>query len=129
MSPVLARHFSRKLGADEGALRRELIDVGKKNPWPGNVRELRNAVARRIALGDLASKEAPTVRGPARGDIVERVLAMELQIGEARERVVDEFERRYVAHMLEKSQGVVSHAAKASGVARRHFQRIRARQS
>jgi DNA-binding NtrC family response regulator len=125
---VLARYFSRKLGALEGALRGELIRRWEQDAWPGNVRELRNAVARQIALGDLAHLETSS-KPPARGEIIDRVLAMELPIGEARERVVDEFERRYVAHMLDKNQGVVSHAAKASGVARRHFQRIRARQS
>ncbi len=125
---VLARHFARKLGQDDYALDADLIRRWEGDPWPGNVRELRNAVARHLALGELAAAERPPKRATRR-DLVEQVLAMDLPIGEARERIIDEFERRYVAHMLAKSHGVVSHAAKASGVARRHFQRIRARQT
>jgi transcriptional regulator with GAF, ATPase, and Fis domain len=125
---VLARHFCRKLGSTEGALGGELLRRWESDTWPGNVRELRNAVARQLALGELAAAKPPPKHSIKR-DIVERVLAMDLPIGEARERVVDEFERRYVTHMLEKNQGIVTHAAKASGVARRHFQRIRARQA
>ncbi len=59
--------------------------------------------------------------------MVERVLAMDLPLHEARERVVEDFEQRYIAHTLAKNDGIVTKAAKAAGVARRHFQRVRAR--
>ncbi len=65
---VLAHHFWKRL-ADKGVpfpgdfgQRLEAYD------WPGNVRELYNAVARRVALGDLAQIETArsTSRQPAR---------------------------------------------------------------
>ena len=50
-----------------------------------------------------------------------------LPLVRARERVVEDFERRYVERMLARNEGVVTKAARASGVARRHFQRLRAK--
>ena len=90
------------------------------------MRELRNAVARHLALGDLATHARSGEHAKA-GDVIERVLAMNLPLSEARDRVVEEFEQRYVERVLARNKGVVTEAAKASGVARRHFQRLRAR--
>jgi two-component system response regulator HydG len=42
--------------------------------------------------------------------------------------VVDDFERRYVARVLSRHGGDIARAAAASGIARRYFQLIRARQ-
>jgi DNA-binding NtrC family response regulator len=52
---------------------------------------------------------------------------MDLPLVAARQRVIDDFERRYIAHVLGRHGGNVSRAAAASGVARRHFQRLRTR--
>jgi two-component system response regulator HydG len=41
---------------------------------------------------------------------------------------VNEFERRYLERVLERHGGSVARAAAASGIARRYFQIIRARQ-
>jgi two-component system, NtrC family, response regulator HydG len=115
-------------------------------PWPGNVRELHNAVARAIALGDVALDargESPALVGdtprpsvgtkprelddvPA-GDLVERILATDLPLTRAREALVGEFEKRYVARVLDRHGGNVAKAAAASGLARRYFQLLRAR--
>jgi DNA-binding NtrC family response regulator len=52
---------------------------------------------------------------------------MKLPLATARERMIAEFERRYVERTLADSGGNVGRAAEASGVARRHFQRLKAR--
>jgi hypothetical protein len=46
----------------------------------------------------------------------------------ARRRVLEEFEKRYVAAILERHGGNIARAAKASGVALRYFRMVRARQ-
>ena len=61
-------------------------------------------------------------------DIVSEVLAMDLPLPQARQRIVDEFERRYVERALAQQGGSVTLAAAASGIALRNFQLIRARQ-
>jgi DNA-binding NtrC family response regulator len=124
--PTLVAHFCGSLGADPSALGAELLRRWEDYPWPGNVRELRNAVARHLALGELATDTA-SGEHPKAWDLIERVLEMDLPLSEARDRVVEEFERRYLERVLARNKGVVTDAARASGVARRHFQRLRAR--
>ncbi len=130
---VLARHFANVMSGGTVELAAELLARWEQHSWPGNVRELRNAVARHVALGDLAPEPrgegtAGPGTGGAGGDFVDQVLSKDLpHRGATAAQVVDEFERRYIAHVLEKNGGNVSRAAEASGVARRHFQRLRAR--
>ena len=129
---LLCRHFCRELGADPGVLDETLLSRWEDSSWPGNVRELRNAVARRLALGDLADELAQQMGASApavasRGDTIARVLSMSLPLGEARDRIVAEFEQRYVQNILEQHDGNVSRAAAAAGVARRHLHRLKSR--
>ena len=149
--PLLGRHFANELGGDPHALPAEWLLRCEAYSWPGNVRELRNAVARRLALGDLApQREAAPVSGGGRGVVgpsipplphdgdggssgarpdafLDHVLTLGLPIIPARQLVIDEFERRYVERVLESYGGNMARAAEASGIARRHFQRIKAR--
>jgi len=134
--PVLARHFWQSLGGAAGGPPRALLEGWADMAWPGNVRELRNAVARRIALGDLdrpAPREERPVRPPrGAGDDseqleIEDVLGMNLPFSEARREVLESFVRRYVAQALHASGGNVAQAAAASGIARRYFQLLRER--
>jgi two-component system response regulator HydG len=136
--PLLARHFCAELEGGDGVLPPDLLKRWEDYPWPGNVRELRNAVARRIALGDLAdlggpapgatAVAAPTTSRGATGDIIDHVVALGLPIAVARERVVEEFRRRYIEAVLARNGGNVARAAAASGIARRYFQALKAKQ-
>lgn len=134
---VLSRHLWRALGADQRPIPPGMLARFEDYGWPGNVRELANAVARVLALGDLAegvekgpASAAPVVDdGTPRDDAVERVLELELPLPRARERIVADFERRYVARVLARFDGNVVRAAAASGIARRYFQILRARQA
>jgi transcriptional regulator with GAF, ATPase, and Fis domain len=138
---VLAHHFWRELGGDEGAVPYELLLQYEAYSWPGNVRELYNAVARRLALGEVEPgrgaapppsssssssgvEPVPTARS---GDFIEEVLAEKLSLPSARQRVVDELERRYVERIVALHGGNISRAAAASGLAHRYFQKLRAR--
>jgi len=130
---VLANHFWKQLGGAEGAIPFDVLRHFEEYSWPGNVRELYNAVARRIALGDVALQRPP--RGtpseppsaPRASDFIDEVIALNLSLPGARQRVVDELERRYVERVVAMHGGNVSRAAAASGLAHRYFQKIRAR--
>ncbi|WP_438014150.1 sigma 54-interacting transcriptional regulator [Sorangium sp. So ce315] len=63
------------------------------------------------------------------GDVIEEILALDLPLPRARERIVEHFERRYVQRVLAQHGGNVRSAAAASGIARRYFQILRARRS
>jgi DNA-binding NtrC family response regulator len=122
---LLARHFAVQLGSDPTALAPELMARWEAQAWPGNVRELRNAVARQLALGelDVVTREAVEMSH----DVLEWVLSRELPLTQARQLVIDEFERRYLARTLARHGGNVTHAARAAGVARRYFRLLRSR--
>ncbi|HEX6764691.1 MAG TPA: sigma 54-interacting transcriptional regulator [Polyangiaceae bacterium] len=110
-----------------------LIRRFEREAWPGNVRQLRNAVARTLALGGADASplewatEATDV--PAGRDFVQKILAERLPLPIARERVVAEFERRYIEEILERHGGSVTRAAKESGIALRYFQLLRKRRT
>jgi len=117
----------------------EMLERFEGYDWPGNVRELERAVERFLALGDSVAllvthahrhasrAELPGSGGEERG-LLERILGANLGYSEARQRVLEEFERAYVDQALAAHDGNVAAASAASGIARRHFQRIRARQ-
>jgi transcriptional regulator with GAF, ATPase, and Fis domain len=131
---LLARHFSADLGFDGPPLPASLLRRWEDERWPGNVRELRNAVSRHVALGELAgpgldADDEPPSAAPAGGDIIDAVLGLDLPIARARQKVVDHFERRYIARVLAAHGGNVVRAAEASGLARRYFQILRSRKT
>lgn len=138
--PLLAGELWTELGG-KGFLPDEFLERFEAYDWPGNVRELERAIQRFLALGDKVSLLLTrTHRHVARPDLpaeapegggaglLERVLSTNLGYSEARQRVLEEFERAYLEKALADSGGNVAAAAASSGIARRHFQRIRARQ-
>jgi two-component system response regulator HydG len=136
--PLLAGELWAELGG-KGEVPDELLERYEGYDWPGNVRELERAIERFLVLGDKVSLVvARTHRHVARPDlpagsptadgVMSRVLDAKLGYSEARQRVLEEFERAYLERALADAGGNVARAAAASGIARRHFQRIRARQ-
>jgi DNA-binding NtrC family response regulator len=126
----LARHFCQELGGNAQVLHQAGRLGWEEHSWPGNVRELRTTVARHLALGELAElsteERTDAPEPPVSVDaIIEQALS--LPLGEARQRVVTEFERRYVRRVLDRHSGNVTHAAESAGVARRYFQILKAR--
>ena len=122
---ILAAHFWASMGGEPRDLPAELLRRWTDAPWPGNVRELRNAVARRLALGD-AGETAERPDQGAMADAFAAVLERDLALPRAKEVLIEAFERRYVERALER-HGSVAKAAAASGVAKRYFQLLRAR--
>jgi DNA-binding NtrC family response regulator len=125
---LLARLFWAELGGG-GSLPDDLAGRLADRAWPGNVRELRIAVQDRVLHGHESAREAEPAIDPGalQGDAFARVLESELPLVEARMQLVAEFERRYVHHALARSGQNVTRAARASGIAPRYFQVLRAR--
>lgn len=113
--------------------------------WPGNVRELRNMVARMVLfpeliaelIGPLAQSATPAARpsGPVDAEPSAEPSAenaeearlgrlLELPLPEAREVVLEQLERGYVAAKLRQHGGNISRAADAMGVSRQLVHRL-----
>jgi DNA-binding NtrC family response regulator len=129
--PLLARELARQLRPDLDPaewLDPGTLDVLGSHRWPGNVRELRNVIERLAVIPDLPLQElvgestngAPSAGGPA----LDEPGLSRLTYHEAKERVLESFERRYVKALLEQEQGVVARAAERAGVPRQTLFRL-----
>jgi transcriptional regulator with GAF, ATPase, and Fis domain len=89
--------------------------------WPGNVRELRNFIERSVVLD--AVDHAPVSEAPACSD--GRVaVSIDVPYKLARERLLADFERRYLAQLMRWSGGKVGKAAGKAGVDRMYLYRL-----
>jgi len=125
---ALVEHFCKEANADPRAIPATVLSEWIHAEWPGNVRELRNAVTRELALGDLQRTEPRVDEAP--GDALmtlASLVAIDLPFVEARQRVLDAFQREYLERVLEAHGGSVQRAAEAAGIATRYFRLLRAR--
>ncbi len=98
------------------------VDVLSSHHWPGNVRELRNIVARIVVFPEhLERAVGAATQASGRPDMA-RLLRLPLR--EARDLVVDEFERSYLTARLAEHAGSVAKAAESIGVSRQFAYRL-----
>jgi DNA-binding NtrC family response regulator len=114
----LVEHFVAQLeGAGLAPLPADFLERARRHTWPGNVRELRNAVERAVlvphhpALADDEAAGAPAVGAGAAID-----LSVPFKV--AKQRLVDDFDRRYLEALLGEHGGNISAAARAAGIDR-----------
>jgi DNA-binding NtrC family response regulator len=116
---LLVEHFLRECG-HEGPID-ELISPATMRSlathhWPGNVRELRNLIEATLAMGE------PPALEPAPADAsdpIDAVLGLPYRI--ARERLLHQFEERYLPALLARAEGNVSRAARTAQMNRSHL--------
>jgi transcriptional regulator with PAS, ATPase and Fis domain len=90
--------------------------------WPGNVRELRNTVARLILFPDLVEESlVPPVPRPADTGLA---ALTRMPLREARELVVEQFEKAYLTARLRERGGNVTRTAEAMGISRQMLYRL-----
>jgi DNA-binding NtrC family response regulator len=89
--------------------------------WPGNIRELESIITRSLTFSAATTLEAEDIELPSAGD---EVSPRAKSLRDAKSKTVQAFERGYLAKLLAKYQGNVTHAAKAAGKERRTFQRL-----
>jgi DNA-binding NtrC family response regulator len=123
IAAAAAQHGLAALPLDTGA-RRALL----AHSWPGNVRELRNALERAlvIAEGDqITAADLPvSVTGSSAPLAPADAALAELHYVDARERVLDAFDRGFIAAALERHDGNVSATARALGLHRQSLQKM-----
>jgi DNA-binding NtrC family response regulator len=130
--PLLARHFVASFAAETGVRPRTLSPAAMSKllsyDWPGNVRELNNVLQRAVVLADERQIRpehvllADTLAPSNDAEIAPSGSALSFRAGRAL--VIDEFERSYVARLLEKHGGNVTRAAREAQKDRRAFGRL-----
>ena len=121
--PLLAAHFldvsarrsKKAVRAIDGAAMQALC----RYAWPGNVRELENVIERAVivAKGDTITDVERFLAGEAARSRVD----LSLPFRDAKARVVEEFERAYVAGVLEREGGKLTAAAKHADMDPKNF--------
>jgi DNA-binding NtrC family response regulator len=126
---LLAAHFAAELGFAAADVRPEVLERWRTASWPGNIRELRNAVARHLSLGELDAQPQRAVVASIEGlgAKIEALVRDGMPWTHARLKALELFEGAYVQQALQRHGGNVARAAEASGLARRYFQKIKAR--
>ena len=116
--PLLAQHFleqsARRSKKTVRGLAPGAMQALCRYPWPGNVRELENVIERAVivAKGDTITEVEPFLTGagdPSRVDLT-------LPFRDAKARVVEEFERTYLAGLLEVHGGKLAAVARQAGM-------------
>ncbi|HET9624645.1 MAG TPA: sigma 54-interacting transcriptional regulator [Kofleriaceae bacterium] len=118
--PLLVEHFLRDAGWDapvDQLISPPAMDALARLHFAGNVRELRNLVEAAVAMGEPPAVAAAPVA--PRGESFTTDLALPYK--EARARLLDEFEARYLDALLGRTGGNVSAAARAAQMTRSHL--------
>lgn len=120
---LLADYFNRKFSADYGKppkeLKDDLIERLESYTWPGNVRELRNTIERIVILNDgesVGADDLPTLKSS------DKPRSSTFRFPSFKE-ATDAYQREYIIHKIEESEGNVTKAAEAMGVDRSHLYR------
>jgi two-component system, NtrC family, response regulator GlrR len=121
--PLLAQHFlevsARRAKKVVRAIAPGAMDALRRYAWPGNVRELENVIERAVIVskGDTITDVERFLTGE--GERSHADLALPFR--EAKARVVEEFERAYVAGVLELHGGKLTAAAKHADMDPKNF--------
>ncbi len=121
--PLLTQHFleisARRAKKAVHTIAAGAMDALCRYAWPGNVRELENVIERAVivAKGDtIADVERFLTAEPERSRV-----DLSLPFRDAKARVVEEFERAYVAGVLELEGGKLTAAAKHADMDPKNF--------
>lgn len=140
--PLIAQHLLRRFVQRSGkkidGFSEEALSCLMSHHWPGNVRELDNVVehaatlvsGERIEPHDLPSYLTANTRNraPAANQSMAALGTIEslcsVPYTEARTRVLDDFERRYLEDLMTFTSGNISQAARQSGIDRSNLRRM-----
>ncbi|MEW6432255.1 MAG: sigma 54-interacting transcriptional regulator [Myxococcota bacterium] len=132
--PQLVRHFEAKNKAQQ-LVSDETVDMLARHDWPGNVRELRNVLERLAAFPDLGAgaiaralgKNLDTTNDESSGAKLRQEMSQQLlslPYHDAKDRVLESFEKTYLLEHLKAANGVVTRAAQRAGLPRQSYHRM-----
>jgi DNA-binding NtrC family response regulator len=129
--PILIAHFLKKhgKGPENFPIPPGIYERLMKYEWPGNVRELHNLVERAVVLdspellGQVGTSLSPPPEIPV-GHLLDDALFGDesLTYKEAKQKVLDDFERKFFGSWLARCKGNVSKTAESLGMHRKNLQ-------
>jgi transcriptional regulator with PAS, ATPase and Fis domain len=135
---LLVEHLLRSAGFEHSVrgIAPDVAQIFQAYHWPGNVRELRNTLLRAIPFcaGDLIDMQAlpeAMLRGsldaqsePEAAAEALPLPASDMSLKEAKDQLIEAFEKRYLEDLLERCDGNLSKAARDAGVDRKTIARM-----
>ncbi len=142
--PLLVEHFldqeaERRPDKQRARMTADARDALMGHLWPGNVRELKNVIVRAASLcsqgvierSDLQLRSQqlsrPVLQTPALandGGGTHLSVDLSLEYKEAKERLLDQFERQYLERIYELNDGNISQSAREAGITRYHMREL-----
>ncbi len=148
--PQLVHHFLAEVAKRRGMALNIAVDAMSSlmgHDWPGNVRELRNVVERAASLCDQptitradmvfgrdsfpVAPSALTARGASTpsaggggGAVNPALLGPGVTFKDAKQQVLDEFERLYLGELLNRNKGNITRSAHEAGLTRYHLREL-----
>jgi len=127
--PLLIEHVlttsTARLKRPPKALAPEAYRALLSHPWQGNVRELEHTIEQAVALAagpqiDLA--DLPALTSQALPDAGAAAASSPSSFRDAKQQIIERFERQFIVQALERHNGNISKAAEEMGMYRQHLQ-------
>jgi len=123
--PLLIDTVLGRMGKPPSALSDQTRALLSQYPWPGNVRELRNVVEQVVNLGEEALPELPPMPGgELHGGGGSSGAVLDLPFKDAKERLIEGFERDYLKGLIERCEGNISRASREAGIDRVYLRKL-----
>jgi transcriptional regulator with PAS, ATPase and Fis domain len=117
--PLYVDHF---LAGSDVRIAPSTLALLQEYDWPGNVRELKNVLSSSIALTPAGGILEPESLGLA---ITQTSVAVDSDsYHDAKQRLIETWEKSYVRRVLDESSGNVSQAARRCGLGRAYLHRL-----
>ena len=109
-----------------------VLDVFSDYRWPGNVRELSNVIERALPFSDgttismsaLPESMRPVGQGLLRPAVTPTQSNETMPFKDAKDELINAFERQYLVDLLDRHDGNVSKAARAADMDRKSITRL-----
>lgn len=120
---ILSQHFlgecAQRYAMPRKSLHERTLRWFDEYGWPGNVRELENLLHRECLLCDSEQLRIAAPAGPERQPLAAPTEAGLVSYRDAKARALEEFDRAYLAGLLQRARGNVTKAAQLAGKERR----------
>jgi DNA-binding NtrC family response regulator len=122
--PVLIRNFYEGRGVDPGPIEGPALAKLHAHKWPGNVRELRNVLERSFVLGGSGPFAQLDLWVSGTEATPSAPVDISLTFKEAKQKLIEAFERQYLAALMERYHDNISAAADHADINRRHLRKL-----